>query len=545
MASDVPKFSLIIPTLQRADTFRHALATLARQDYDDFEIVVQNNGRDREVEAAVCEFGHPNIRYFSTDAVLPMTENWETALANARGEFVTVVGDDDGLFPDACRIAARVIDQASLEILSWSPYCYYWPDFRNPKLANRLEARVDDELFLEMVDADRQIRRFYRFAIGYFRLPMIYNSFVRRSVLDRATRSNGRYFLGYSPDVMSGIVNAVHVEAYGRLSQPLSVSGQSRHSTGHNLFFSKEGHKSSAGYRRDFNPTAEDPRLVEAELLQMFVARDMLLAHELMLADRKVDFDFRGLIESMAAAINDRPDFYEDTLAAIRALANLHQVGLDTIAIPAKGDEAPPLASGVIPAGPKSQIFVVDGDAAGLSDIAGAVRYAAERFGRPATDQAVEIRASRREVPRVVAGGDPIEFRRGGNGASALHSGWSEREDWGAWSVRKVARLALRTEPEPDRPLRLELKLRPLLHPLHPETSVVCRSRGNPIAQWRASLQSAPEPLLLTVPPEDIDDAGAFELELLIEDPCAPSQLGISTDTRLLGVGIESLFAPA
>jgi glycosyltransferase involved in cell wall biosynthesis len=545
MTSDIPKFSLILPTLRRADTFRHALATLVSQDYDDFEIVVQNNGRDPEVEAAVGEFRHPKIRYFSTDAVLPMTENWETALANARGEFVTVVGDDDGLFPDACRIAARVIDQASLEIVSWSPYCYYWPDFLNAGLANRLAARVDDEFFLEIVESDRQIRRFYRFAIGYFRLPMIYNSFVRRSVLDRATQANGRYFFGYSPDVVSGIVNACQVEAYGRLSQPLSVSGQSRHSTGHNLFFSKQGHKSSARYRRDFSPAAEDPRLVEAELLQMFVARDMLLAHALMLANRNVDFDFRGLIESMAASINDRPEFYDGTLDAIRALASLHQVDLDTIAIPAKADEAPSLACGAFPAGAKSQIFVVDGDAAGLSDIAGAVRYAAERFGRPATDQAVEIRASRVEAPRVVAGGELIEFRRGGNGASALHSGWSEREDWGAWSVRKIARLTLRTEPERDQPLRLELKLRPFLHPLHPETNIVCRSRGAAIARWRASLQSAPEPLLLTVPSEDIDDAGAFELELLIQDPCAPSQLGVSTDTRLLGVGIESLCAPA
>src|SRR5260370_33595322 len=42
----MPRFSLVIPTLQRSDALRHSLATLVNQEYDDFEIVVQNNGRD-------------------------------------------------------------------------------------------------------------------------------------------------------------------------------------------------------------------------------------------------------------------------------------------------------------------------------------------------------------------------------------------------------------------------------------------------------------------------------------------------------------------
>jgi glycosyltransferase involved in cell wall biosynthesis len=40
------RFSLVIPTLRRVDTLEHTLATLLAQDYDDMEIVVQNNGND-------------------------------------------------------------------------------------------------------------------------------------------------------------------------------------------------------------------------------------------------------------------------------------------------------------------------------------------------------------------------------------------------------------------------------------------------------------------------------------------------------------------
>ena len=42
----VPRYSVVIPTLARADTLEHALATVLTQTLDDFEVVVQNNGDD-------------------------------------------------------------------------------------------------------------------------------------------------------------------------------------------------------------------------------------------------------------------------------------------------------------------------------------------------------------------------------------------------------------------------------------------------------------------------------------------------------------------
>jgi glycosyltransferase involved in cell wall biosynthesis len=139
----MPRFSIVIPTLQRADTLRHALATAAAQTCDEVEVVIQNNGRDPETEAVLRGFDQPWIHHFASDTVVTMTDNWEAALANARGDFITFIGDDDGLFPDACRSAAGVIDRTGAEIVSWHPYCYYWPNYLFPELRNRLIATVD------------------------------------------------------------------------------------------------------------------------------------------------------------------------------------------------------------------------------------------------------------------------------------------------------------------------------------------------------------------------------------------------------------------
>src|SRR5713226_10163236 len=94
LGRNMPRFSVVIPTLQRSDTLRHSLATLVNQTYDDFEIVIQNNGRDSATEAVIGSFNDRRIRHFWSDTVLPMAENWEIALAKDRGEFITLVGDD-------------------------------------------------------------------------------------------------------------------------------------------------------------------------------------------------------------------------------------------------------------------------------------------------------------------------------------------------------------------------------------------------------------------------------------------------------------------
>jgi glycosyltransferase involved in cell wall biosynthesis len=47
------RFSIVIPTPRRPDAPRHAIATAMAQTYEDFEVVVQNNGRDPATEAIV------------------------------------------------------------------------------------------------------------------------------------------------------------------------------------------------------------------------------------------------------------------------------------------------------------------------------------------------------------------------------------------------------------------------------------------------------------------------------------------------------------
>ena len=78
-----PKFSILIPTRDRPDTFRHTLQSVLNQAGDDFEIVVADNYSGPATADIVNEAESPRIKYFRTNEILPMTDNWELGLNNA------------------------------------------------------------------------------------------------------------------------------------------------------------------------------------------------------------------------------------------------------------------------------------------------------------------------------------------------------------------------------------------------------------------------------------------------------------------------------
>jgi hypothetical protein len=132
-----------------------------------------------------------------------MTENWEQALSNSTGDYVTLVGDDDGLLPDACEVASTAFGASELEILSWEPGSFYWPSVADPAWRNHLQMRSSPRFVVAPLLARRPVEQVFAFELHYSKLPMIYNSFVARTVTERIRARYGRYFHGSSPDVTS------------------------------------------------------------------------------------------------------------------------------------------------------------------------------------------------------------------------------------------------------------------------------------------------------------------------------------------------------
>ena len=534
----MPLLSVVIPTLNRPDTLRHAIATLAAQNCRDCEFIIQNNGGNAEIAALVDATGDARFKHFATSDIVTMPENWERALAHASGEHVAFIGDDDGLMPDACAIAASVLQHSHHELLSWAPYTYYWPHYYHAGFRNRLLAAVDYRFTAERVSSHDELARFYNYQVHYSRLPMIYNSFVRRDVIERVKARLGRYFVGANPDVTSGIVNAAVTQSFVRLTRPLSMTGLSQHSTGQTFFFAEPDAVGSARGLRDFGAFQKDPRLPDLNTMHLFLANDMLiLKGELFPDDPVLSLNFRALTQAVALEINDRPQIYDRTLQSVRDLAVTNGFDQADIIVPARTADRPqPERSSVTVLGPNRLKFWLDGAALGLNSIADAVRVIAQ-FVPDGETLAISDLPEVPDVPLLDSRG--LDFQRDGSGVAGFIEGWSEPEVWGTWSTAKTCSLRLKLEPPPARPVLIEIGCRAFVH--GPELQVSCRAGDATPQPWIFTPTSTGETRSFHLDPAMVGLDGQVTLTFTITEPRSPADLGLSPDIRPLGIGIERM----
>ncbi len=94
-----PTFSILIPTRNRLEYLRHAVETVLRQESGDWEVVIADNCSDQDVAGYAHSLSDQRVKYIRTSRFVPVTDNWNNALANSSGDYVLMLGDDDGLLP--------------------------------------------------------------------------------------------------------------------------------------------------------------------------------------------------------------------------------------------------------------------------------------------------------------------------------------------------------------------------------------------------------------------------------------------------------------
>src|SRR5262249_35176714 len=133
-----PKFSIVIPTRERATTLFHTLRTCLEQRFDRYEVIVSDNAGSPPTRAAVESFSSPRLRYLRTPRLLSMSSNWDFAVGHAEGDFIFVLGDDDALLPHALTELDRFTTAHDARAVRWSGAYYTWPDHALPGQANYL-----------------------------------------------------------------------------------------------------------------------------------------------------------------------------------------------------------------------------------------------------------------------------------------------------------------------------------------------------------------------------------------------------------------------
>ena len=232
--SSVPLLSIVIATRNRIPCAISAIESILAMPNQDLELVVQDNSDSPALKEYVAErVDDGRLRYRYTAKPLSMVANFNAAMELATGEYVCLIGDDDGVNPEIMEAAAwaRSNDLDSLGIRQTS--FYLWP---GTGLASSLFTKVvGGSLSVQPfsgkiveIDLEKEVRALFRNGGLYYlrhNLPKAYHGLARRSCFEAIKARTGNYFGGTSPDIFSSIAIACVSKRAAFIEYPLTIPG--------------------------------------------------------------------------------------------------------------------------------------------------------------------------------------------------------------------------------------------------------------------------------------------------------------------------------
>ena len=376
-----PTFSILIPTRDRPATLRSTLMSVVNQIGDDFEVVIADNFSGPATKLLADEFRkiYPFVHYICTDEVLPMAENWEAGLLACRGKYITILGDDDGFLPHTLVDVRKLIAQTNPSVITWEPHTYWWPDTIVYWNANRIYLHLESKMM--WIKSDSLLEHFFAGRCSFSLLPMIYSSFVEKTVIDQCRELWGRYFVprNLAPDITSGIVNLFFTEQILYSYRGLTVRGNSGKSNGTAQWARSLGAKQRAIYFEEERKTLAEimhPSLIPSPNLNIIVENIKLHCRDFFYKDKEpINIDLRPVVDAIISQLNQDPDAYHDNLADAKALAEKINYQFDPSKIPPLTPVTRRKTSGPMQMQGFSQSWIIfDGDMAGIHDVYGAGR---------------------------------------------------------------------------------------------------------------------------------------------------------------------------
>src|SRR6476646_491568 len=115
---NAPKVSVLIATYNYSSVLRFAVASVLRQSFADFELIVAGDCCTDDSEAVVRSFDDPRVRW------LNLTENsgskslpLNAALEIARGEYIAYLGHDDLCHVDHLKTVVAAMERSAADFV--------------------------------------------------------------------------------------------------------------------------------------------------------------------------------------------------------------------------------------------------------------------------------------------------------------------------------------------------------------------------------------------------------------------------------------------
>lgn len=111
-----PTVSVIIPTYNRAHLIGASIQSVLNQTYQDFELIVVDDGSTDNTEAVVKSFKDPRIHYIRHKENRGGSAARNTGIKSARGEYIAFLDSDDEWFPTKMEKQMEIFDNGPKDL---------------------------------------------------------------------------------------------------------------------------------------------------------------------------------------------------------------------------------------------------------------------------------------------------------------------------------------------------------------------------------------------------------------------------------------------
>jgi len=232
-----PKYSLIIPVRDGGKYLKSCIRSIIDSDYHDYELIISDNHSTDESLAIIRRFStHKAVKIVRPKKILSMSEHWEFALSKTNGQWIMIIGADDGIFPYFFKLANKLTEVASTQniraIYSQRAY-YFWPGC-NAIYKDELISYTANNIYKKRSTLSSTLSVLLSTKMAYFNLPQMYsNSIFSTDLLEDAKRKQGgKVFTTHSPDCNLAAIACSLESQYLESYIPLGWIGTSPKSTG-------------------------------------------------------------------------------------------------------------------------------------------------------------------------------------------------------------------------------------------------------------------------------------------------------------------------
>jgi glycosyltransferase involved in cell wall biosynthesis len=226
----MPILSILIPTKSNAATIRSTVDTARAVAISDAEIVVQDCGSTDDTEREIRNIADDRLRYYRSPPGISMTENWNAGINHCHGDYICIVGADDGVSPYLAEAVAWAVRNNISAIVPSFGASYAWPraDRRGGETAGVLTMGTSYTGAISCVSARGALEAYCRTGADYgesLKLPSLYRCLVSRTLLNKLREYLPYYIAGTAPDIYSSVALGRVAANWVHLDYPLFLPG--------------------------------------------------------------------------------------------------------------------------------------------------------------------------------------------------------------------------------------------------------------------------------------------------------------------------------